>query len=161
MMVRLFRRPLFLVLCAAVVMVSAYAFVKLFARTKPCRISKCSTNIEIIGKSLLLYADDHGGVFPPFGWDGRHQMPTWLYGTHTWCLRHTIRGDILALAKCPSDQSSDVTSYEMNPALACLRFDQIPKSQQSRTIVVYEKSYPGSHGWAFYMDCHVDHLCRP
>lgn len=158
---RLLRRPLLLISCVVAVVVLAYALIAVFSRSKPCRITKCRMNIEIVGKLLMLYADDHGGVFPPYGWDSKHAMPTWVYDTHLWCLRHKTRDDILTFVKCPSDTSDEVTSYEMNPALACLRFDQIPKSRRSRTIVVYEKCYPGSHGWAFYMDCHVDRLCRP
>lgn len=116
----------------------------------------CGLNISLLGRSLLLYAKGHGGVIPARMAGGDECLRReWISTILPWWESKGHRRLDQSVLKCVRDRTRCTISYTLNPELAGKDLRSIPESAQAKTVLLKEKSFPGSHGSVFFLDGHV------
>jgi hypothetical protein len=115
---------------------------------------KCYGNMQEIGAAIKLYLHDYGS-FPGDKLDRSRSYPHWVKNLRDWYAVNNPNRDadqwVKDYFKCPSDKSSSITSYDINPQI----FYQTPASLRDHEIIILaEKHFKGSHGrkYRIYID---------
>ncbi|MEN6371777.1 MAG: hypothetical protein ABFD64_07160 [Armatimonadota bacterium] len=140
----------------------AFYMITLATRTtvSVVKSSMCKNNIELLGRALIAYVEDNDGLMPPLGWDKKRSCPRWVAALNDYRRMQVEEENIISYLKCPSDQSHDTVSYEINPSLSGRYLQDIPEKERRHTAVLFEKCYRDSHWWVFYLDGQVKRTCK-
>lgn len=106
----------------------------------------CADHLRSCGRVLIRYAVAHNRLplSVPI------TSPQWVQALRE---NKTTPSHIL---KCPSDRTSTVTSYALDPGVAGRSLEEIPRKKWRFVALVYELPFSGNHHHVCYLDGHVE-----
>lgn len=116
----------------------------------------CQTQAVYVAGYIYAYAEEKG-AFPQPGWNSQHTCPHWVEELRSMTPPRSWP-EMARILKCPKDTTAIATSYSISSVVAGHPLKEFTKSDMSRIPLLYERVFPGSHGWVVYLDGHSERI---